>query len=154
MSDKAVKMDVVGLREMRRDLKRIDNELVKGLNQSLKEAAQPIVDDARHRYRLRYPKKTGSKTSEKGMRAAISYGGAAVRIGRSGKRYRYLIGQEFGAKKYKQFPTWRPHPSGRGARGYFFWPAINDGADDVHNEIEKVLKRATRSSPPLLRRRA
>ena len=128
-------IQIVGGREMRRALKRMDKQLVKDLNSELKAATEPIVQDARQRYYRFYRRRKGR--SPKGMRAKVSRGGAAVALG--GKRYPYLAGQEWGASggRYSQFPR-------RQQGGRFFWPALMDGMSELKPKVERIIGRSAR----------
>ena len=125
-------VEVRGLAQFRRDLRSLDRKYRAGLDRELKRAAQPIARAARAAYRRIHPRRAGGKGSQRGIRAA---GGAAgVRVVLGGSRYPYLLGQEWGGRQ-PQFPA-----PARG--GYFFWPAIRDGADDVAESVQVVIDRA------------
>ena len=81
----------------------------------------------------------GGSGSQRGIRSTARQGATVLSIGSA--RYPYLQGQEWGSGHYPQFPSWRPAPY-KGSLGYFFWPAIEEGA-------EEVARSAPRTSPPL-----
>ena len=125
-------IQIVGGRELRRALKRMDRELPKALGKELKAAGAPIVRDARQRYYRFYKQRTGK--SPKGIRAAVSRGGVGIKMG--SKRYPYLAGQEWGSLGgYPQFPK-------KKKEGRFFWPAILDGVGELRPKVEQIVARA------------
>lgn len=133
MAKQPVITEVRGLRKLRSDLKEMGSEYRSALDKNLKKAAQPIVQDAKKRYRQEHPRRRGGRGSQRGIRAAA--GGGRVRVVLGGGRYPYLLGQEWGSGKYPQFPA-------RSKEGHFFWPAIRAGADRVTGDVQKALDSA------------
>lgn len=133
MAEPEIKVE--GLGKFRSDLAAMGKEYRRGLDRELKAAAQPIVTKAKARYRREHPGRRGGKGSQRGIRA--SAGGGKVRAILGGRRYPYLLGQEFGSNKYPQFPAWT------GKKGRFFWPEIREGTSDLVKDIEKVIDDAT-----------
>lgn len=131
-------VEVKGLREFRRDLRALGDDYRKGLDRELKEAAKPIVEDARERYRIRHPRRGRSKGSQRGIRPGVSARGARVLLGST--RYPYLLGQEFGGHRFPQFPPRAPKPPG----GYFFYAAISEGTQDLMEAIGNLVDKANR----------
>ena len=128
-------LQVTGLREFRRDLKSLGSAYAKGLTKSLKAEAQPIVQDARQRYRKLHPRRKGGKGSQRAIVSAVRATSVAVRMNLA--RYPYLAGQEFGTNgRWPQFPTpWTK-------KGRFWWPAIIAGRDVVIKRLARVFRDA------------
>ena len=124
---------VVGLNRLRQGLRAMSPELRRGLDRELKRAANPIVADAKREYRRLHPRRRGGRGSQRGIRAQT--GGGKVRVLLGSSRYPYLQGQEFGSSRYPQFP--RPNRD-----GYFFWPAIRKGSDELIAEVGRVVDRS------------
>lgn len=125
-------VEVRGLSQFRRDLRKLGREYRAGLDRELKRAAQPIANAAKKTYRTIHPRRRGGKGSQRGIRATA--GGGRVRVVLGGSRYPYLLGQEWGGSQ-PQFPEVK-----RG--GYFFWPAIVDGVDDLTENVERAIDKA------------
>ena len=138
-----VTIEVKGLRELRKDLARLDKKYRKGLDKSLKAAAKPIADAAKKRYRVLHPRRRGGKGSQRAIRAVA--GGGRVRVLLGSDRFPYLLGQEWGALpgNYPQFPpSTQSRPPDK--RGYFFWPSVVEGIDQVHEDVQAALDKANR----------
>ena len=126
---------VIGLQKLRRGLRAMSPELRKGLDQELKKAATPIANEAKRNYRRQHPRRRGGRGSQRGIRAQA--GGGKVRVVLGSSRYPYLVGQEWGSHQYPQFPPVKRD-------GHFFWPAIQAGADDLADEVERIVDQSTR----------
>ena len=127
-------IEVKGLRKFRSDLRAMGTEYRKELDRELKKSVKPIADDAKARYRRAHPKRRGGRGSQRGIRAVAGAGKVRVILGST--RYPYLLGQEFGSFRYRQFPA-------RKKGGYYFWPAIRSGTNDLFKAIEKVVDKAS-----------
>ena len=120
-------------------MKKLGKEQQKILREELKASVGPIVGGAERRYRRIYPAQSGSRRSRRGIRGGSSARGVAVLLG--SKRYPYLIGQEWGSGRFKQFPVWD-----RGGR--FYWPAIQKGLDGATKKMQTAIDRANRRAFP------
>ena len=148
MVDPLVGIEVHGLAQLRRDLRRMGVQYRKALDKELRAAARPIVVAAKRSYREEHPPHRGrgsrrSKGSQRGIRA--SSGGGNVRVTLDGTRYPWLQGQEWGSGSYPQFPaaTQNRPPL---KRGYFFWPAVVEGREDVSDRVRDAVDRINRST--------
>ena len=122
-------VEIEGINDFRRALARADKQLRRDFDKGIRVAASEVRDDARGRYRQRYP---GSRSAV-GITSGASFGQAKIYLNRAGRRP-WLIGQEWGGQRRpttQQFPPWRPNPAGRGSLGYFWWPAAIEGYDTV-----------------------
>jgi hypothetical protein len=93
---------VVGLRELRRELKAKDAGLPKELRLITKSVGDDLVPD------LRRAAQSDSPQMAKGARSIMSGAtarGAYIRLG--GAKAPWLKGSEFGSKKFRQFRDWR-----------------------------------------------
>lgn len=140
-----VVISIEGLPELRRALRRLSRDAQKSLDKELKAAARPIAADAKKRYRKFHPRRRGGKGSQRGIRAGFRGGKPTLTIGSA--RYPYLQGQEWGAKRYPQFPPWIPAPY-IGSVGRFFWPAIIDGSDEAEQKILAAIDRSISQNFP------
>lgn len=139
-------IEVKGLADLRRELRSLEKAYQKALDKEMRNAARPIVADAKRRYRAIHPRSRGGKGSQRGLRAGSRRGQPTVNIGTV--KIPYLQGQEWGSKTYPQFPTWRKSPSGKGAVGRFFWPAVQDGMEEASKHVASAVDRAHRRSFP------
>ena len=137
---------IEGFNAFRRELGKMDKGLRSGLSKEMKEIAKPIEADARKRYRKLHPRARPTKGSQRGIRASTKRGGAAINLG--SPRYPYLQGQEWGSGQYPQFPPWIPDSSGRGSEGRFYWPAIEDGLEEVEEKVGELIDRVSKEAFP------
>ncbi|MXY79123.1 MAG: hypothetical protein F4Y94_05420 [Chloroflexi bacterium] len=146
---------IEGLHEFLRDLAAVDTQLRRDFNKVLRTAADPMVAAA-HRYYMSgnpaspWPFPWGvTGRSLSGIKAETHFGGVAFRLG--GGRYRYLLGQEWGAlpdtldSRGRRLGGRFGPPRGRwhGGGGTFYYPAWLEGIDDAEAEIATALDRAT-----------
>lgn len=113
------KIQVEGLREFRRELKKVDSALPKELRKANKQAAELIIKEARANYPAIYTPRTGRALGA--IKPASTQ--TAVRVAMDGARAPYIYGQEFGSRRLKRFQR-GPSRGGSGAPGNFFYPAI------------------------------
>ena len=135
-----------GLAQMRKDLRKLDKQYQKDLDKELRNAARPIIADAKKRYRTIHPRSRKGHGSQRGLRAGARRGQPTVNIGTA--KIPYLQGQEWGSKQYPQFPLWRKSPSGKGAVGRFFWPAVQDGMQEASRHVAAAVDRANKRAFP------
>ena len=103
---------VEGLDEFRKAMRELGPEYSKELGQLNKRAAETVASTAQRNYEALHPSRTGRHRA--GIRAMAAAKRAQVAIG--GARAPGLVGQEFGSKRFPQFP-----PAGK---GNFLYPAI------------------------------
>lgn len=146
------KVNVEGLDELRREIRKLDEQ---GLTDQLKDAnyevASLVVDAAQARASSLGPMQVRAaeslKPGRQAARAVVSGGGARVP---------FFGGAEFGSRRdqervtvrgsvkgWNQFDPWRG--SGQGA-GYFLYPSIRDRTPEIIDRygdaIEKITHRA------------
>lgn len=135
--------NVDGLRELARELRDADPKYAKRLQVANKSIAETIASRARTRYEHLHKSQSGDGASSiralaTAQRAQVAFGSAKVL---------YLAGQEFGSyggPGKEQFPAYVPSASGRGGRGYFFFPTLREETDDLPElylkELDEVLR--------------
>jgi hypothetical protein len=109
-------------RELRKDLKEIDQQAPKQLAKVNKQVAQYVVQVSKEKanelggvFRKAAPALSASGTSS----------AVAVFLRKTSRPYAF--GAEFGSKKYQQFHEWRGNPlvnAFDGGPGYFLYPSI------------------------------
>lgn len=119
----SVRVDVQGLREFRRELKKLDGRFPKELRAINKRAADMIVPPARRNAGASRPNQAGG-TARGGsklvgtVRALASQSRAHVAMG--GARVPWARGTEWGSSgRYRQFPA-------RSSDGYVLYPAVKE----------------------------
>ena len=140
-------IEIKDLSQFRRELARVDKGLRKELDKAMRDAAKSAAQKGRQNYRAIYPRRRGTKrrTPTRAIRARARAGKAAVELRRD--EFLWLQGQEFGGSA-PQFPRPRPHPSGRGSEGNFFYPAVYESADEAFEHIESEFRRIARIAFP------
>ena len=128
-----------GLVEMRKAMRNLGREYRRAFDRELRRIGRPIADDAKRRYRARYPRRRGGRGSQRGIRSSARRGSSTVSLGSA--RYPYLLGQEWGSNRYPQFPE-------RRTDGHFFWPAIEQGGDEVYDRLLTLVDQANRLAFP------
>lgn len=121
---------IAGLREFERDIKRATAEA----NREAAEHVQPLVQSA---YREQYP---NSRRAVAGIGKRATQRKAAITLNL--RRFPYLMGREFGARRFKQFP---PH---RGRRGYFLYPTLRERTDEIVEFYAEAHVRALKRAFP------
>lgn len=131
------RVNVVGLKELRRDLKALDSE--GGYKAELKDAgrkaAEVVATEARRSALGAANPRMGS-VAAMSIRALAGQTRATVAGGKASVPW--YAGHEFGSARYRQFP--RPRQG-----GYHLFPALGRKRDEVievySNEIGALLKR-------------
>lgn len=131
MGDMDVRVDVQGLAEFRRELRRVDAELPDRLKAANVELAGHVVAGAQGRAGT--VSRMAAKAAES-LRPARTVGGAAVYLGNAATPF--AMGAEFGSVRFRQFEPWRG--SGGGA-GYFLYPEIRAQRDRIIERYRQVL---------------
>lgn len=145
------RIEVEGLAEFRRDLRKLGTELPRELRKLNKSAAELVVDEARAR-----AQSLGGVAAHvaPSLKAQAQGASAAVKLG--GNRYPMAGGAEFGAGRntpratargrvagWNQFPEWTGNSSDAGR---FLYPAIRARQADVielyGDGIEQLAQRA------------
>lgn len=149
VSDKSSGINVVGLKELQRELKHLDAEWPKELRAANKEAAEMVA----RRTRSSFARGPGvSPKVVPSIRALAQQRSAAVKIG--GQRFPFALGAEFGGGKYRKG---RPTPAGgyttqfrphRGKKGYHLYPTLRASTDEVVDIYGDLVDDITRRAFP------
>jgi len=131
----AVRVEIKGLDEFRRDIHAADKKARRRIDKGLREAAWPMRDDARRRYYSVYTRRTGRS----GRAIKISSHRGAVVYSMRAKRHLYMAGQEWGAvdPRYSQFFRGGRNPLG----GTFYWPAYIRGQSRLNAALTEALEK-------------
>lgn len=135
---KTVGINVEGVTELSKALRRIDPELQKELRKTNREVARGVVVEARVR-----AGSVGRQQAKaaKSLRAVAGNNYAGVSLG--GPGYEFALGAEFGSYRFKQFPPWRGNDS---AAGYFLYPTIRDRADEIVETYDDAIRAMIRKA--------
>ena len=130
---------------MRKELRKLGREYRKEFDAAMRKVGRPIANQAKLNYRKLHPRRRGGKGSQRGIRSTFSGGAATVLLGSD--KYHYLLGQEWGSNRYPQFPPSLPTGWG-GSQGNFFWPAIEEGRDQLYEDLLAAVDKANRRAFP------
>lgn len=124
-----IRIDVTDLKRFNRELTALGlKDFEAGLRPVLYAFAATEATRVRARYREYYPTVDGHGSASilpfaTGSRAGISIGSA---------RAPYMIGQEFGSYRYRQFSPWTGlAAAGIGSRGRFLYPQLREDRDEL-----------------------
>jgi hypothetical protein len=124
-----LKVEVRGVRELRKALKDVGGDAPKELAAGLAEAAEIVARVARPRVPVRTGRAVGSiKVRKQSAGAALAVGGTAAPY------YPWL---DFGGKVGRNKSIRRPFVHG----GRYIYPALADTRDEVNAKVDDVLKR-------------
>ena len=140
----AFKLAIGGLKDFRNDLKALSRNAPKVLQRANKQVAEAVAPSVRAAYARQYRQRTGR--SAKGIRAVATQTKAGVRIG--GARRPYMLGQEFGSRRFKQFRPYVVSRRGRGGRGYFLYPTIRKMGREIVDIYWAAMDREFRKTYP------
>ncbi len=141
MPSKVADVQIIGLREFRRDLKGTDPKYAARLKVANIKAADHIVRRATSRATALGGVAAKAAPSLRAVKSATQ---SAVRLTErfpsKGSRKSFELGAEFGASRYKQF---KPH---KGTEGYFLYPTIRAEREYVTHiyarAVDSILKQA------------
>lgn len=131
-----IKIDVQGLKELRKELKAIDPKWTKELQQVNKRAASIVVPEAKRRASQSRPNLAGgvARAGSAGVgsiRALASQSRAQIASG--GARVPWMGGSEWGSSgRYRQFPS-------ANKDGYILWPAAKAKESEVVELYQDML---------------
>lgn len=116
-------VNVRGLTELNRALKKLGPEAQAELKEANVEVGELVASDAKV-----IAEGLGGVAAKvaPSIRAARTQAGAAISFG--GAAYPFAGGAEFGSFRYKQFKPWRGNGAGA---GYFVYPAIRQDSDEI-----------------------
>ena len=129
------KVEVVGLRELLRDVRKVERDLPKSMRAALLPVSQEVL--ARARSRAGALGGVHRHAARRGLRGGATQNTAWIKLVASTEPT--ILGAEFGGgakKTTRQFPPWRG--SGSDA-GYFVYPEIRGSADDVMGHVEDAV---------------
>jgi hypothetical protein len=130
------RIDVVGLRDLQRELRALDKTMPRELRKANIEAAEVVAQATRQSFSSRpgvAPKVAAS------VKALGQQRNASVRIG--GPKYPYAMGSNFGSIRFKQFPAVK-HPD------YSLYTSIRSERKEVLDTYDEALKRLTKKAFP------
>ena len=125
---------ISGLREFRRDLRRLDKSLPKGLRLAGNEAADIVVKAAKPRVPHRSGRAAGS------LKAASTATMARVQGG--SKRVPYFAFLDFGGRVGRRHSVKRPFLK----QGRYIWAAFADNRGKVQKTLRKALSELARGA--------
>jgi len=134
------KIRVDGLKDLRKALKALDGEWPKELRVRTKKVADGVAAGTATSFASR------GGVAPKVAASVKAYGqqtGAQIKIG--GARFPFALGSEFGAVRYKQFPTFKG--SGPTA-GYSLYETIRDRRQQIIDEYADMLATLTAEAFP------
>lgn len=141
-------IQVEGLKELRRDLKKIDKALPKRLTRANKAFANQLVPSVRAEYQRQHTghgKRPGR--GAKSIRATATQSRARILIGR--ESVPYMGGQEFGSDHYPQFRPWSGKgPGGKGSKGKFLYPTVRAELPGLVDTYQDILDAEMRGAFP------
>lgn len=130
-------IQIQGLREITRSLRRIDPEIAKAMKAAGNKAAQLVVDTAQPRVPTG-PGKGGHAASS--IKAAST--GKAARVSAGGKKYPYYPWLDFGGRVGPNKSVQRPFLK----EGRYIWAAFADRRDEITqvmaDELSEMARRA------------
>lgn len=115
----------------------MDSKLPREIGKANKDAADMVVTSATRR--AQGMGGVQAHAAKRGMRAKRSQRAAAITL--DGVREPTILGAEFGAKKYRQFPPWRGNQwnPDSGGVGYFLHPVIRDDREQIIGKYADVI---------------
>ncbi|MGV9360641.1 hypothetical protein [Amycolatopsis sp. NPDC003731] len=129
-------------RQLRADLKEIDDRAPKELARVNKEVAKYVVQVAKEK-----ANELGGVFRKSAPALSASGSGSAVAVFLKKTSRPYAFGAEFGSKRYKQFHEWRGNPlvnAFDGGPGYFLYPSIRSHRARIEEKwmdsVEALLK--------------
>jgi len=132
----ASRIDVDGLKQLLRDVRKVERDLPKAMRRRLVPVSQMVLRGSQQR-----AQSLGgihAHAARRGLRAGATQNTAWVKL--LATREPTILGAEFGGgrrRTTRQFPQWRG--SGRDA-GYFVYPTIRVESDDVIRELEDAAR--------------
>lgn len=139
------RIDVTDLKRFDAELRSLGGEFERGLRPVLLAFARRLRPEVQRRYDARYPRVTGAGRGS--IRAGAARDRASITIGST--RAPYMIGQEFGSNRYRQFAPWSGRgPLGKGSAGKFLYPTLREKVPELHEELmDGIMEIAQRAFP-------
>ncbi|HKY57854.1 MAG TPA: hypothetical protein VJL80_07435 [Aeromicrobium sp.] len=124
-------IEVHGLRELNRALKKVEGGTPNALRDTNKKVAESVTSKARSR-----ATGLGGVAAHVAPSLRANAGATSAAVAGGGAAYPMFGGAEFGAIRFKQFQPWRGNGSDA---GYFLYPAIRDEAPNIESEYREAL---------------
>ncbi len=124
-------IQVEGLAELSRALKKVESNTPNALRETNKKVAEKVADQARSR-----ASGLGGVAAHVAPSLRATAGATSAGVAGGGAAFPMFGGAEFGALRYPQVAPWRG--SGSDA-GYFLYPAIRDEAPHIEDEYREAL---------------
>lgn len=153
MAGELLGIRVKGIRDFARALGAFAPAYKREMTRLNRDFATRVAATARAEYGRHYPK-AGAKDRRRrrsrsvtGIASRASSTSASIALGASGRHW--LIGQEFGSNRYKQFAPWTgPAPEGGGSAGRFLYPTIREETPKLVEEYGDALQNVARDAFP------
>jgi hypothetical protein len=147
-------LEVKGLRDFVRDVRRTSPELARGLRASNKALAESVAEGARAKVGPSLGRSSGTRNRQRpgshglsatrdSIRAKATEREASILIG--GPRAKAALGHEFGSLRYPQFQAWRGNKSGA---GYYLWPTIRQELGRVERDYARMIDEVAAAAFP------
>lgn len=124
-------------KEFRRQLREVNNDLGKELQKANKRIATEVGKRARSKYERRYP--GGRGRGARSIRGLATQTRAQVALG--GKKTPYVVGQNFGSKRFPQFPPKRDPD-------HFLYETVGSMNDEIEDMYTDAVDDLTRQAFP------
>jgi hypothetical protein len=125
-------IQVEGLAELNRALKKVEGGTPNALRETNKKVAEKVAQSARSN-----ASGLGGVAAHVAPSLRATAGATSAGVSGGGAAFPMFGGAEFGALRYPQFKPWRG--SGSDA-GYFLFPAIRDEAPHIEDEYREALE--------------
>lgn len=141
------KIEIKGLKQLRRELKKLEDQ---GLINKVKDLNVKVADLV---VKTAQSKASGvgrqQAAAAKDLSARRRANSAAIALGGRGRTKEWAIGAEFGSHRYGQFPPFRGNQwSDPPTVGYFLHPAIRDKSDEIVEMFGDGIEDITRAAFP------
>lgn len=136
------RVQVDGLKQLLRDVRRVEKDLPKTMRQQLVPISRMVLSRTRHRAQSQGG--VAAHAVRRGLRGGATQNSAWIKL--VGSREPTIFGAEFGGgrrKTTRQFKPWRG--SGGGA-GYFVYPTIRGSAEEVSDQVESAVDELIRAA--------
>lgn len=136
------RVEVVGLKQLLRDTRKVEQDLPKQMRQRMLPISQMVLTRAQARGRGLGG--VQAHAVRRGLRGGATQNTAWIKL--VGTREPTIFGAEFGGGRRpttRQFPPWRG--SGGGA-GYFVYPTIRGASGEITDDLERAVEDLLRSA--------
>lgn len=139
-------LEIHGLKEFRKELKHLDSALPREIGKANQEVADFVLK--RSQTKAQAMGGVQAHAARRGMKARRSQRTASITL--DGQREPTILGAEFGAKRWRQFPRWRGNQwnPDSGGVGYFLHPEIRDSREKQVEIMGDAFDRVARKAFP------